>query len=78
MAVEGTTFNVFSYDTVWADNRTHHPFDDELGHSRGYSNVTDSKLKQQINWLETEAAVTCYNYFPRQESHHFFLRIWSP
>ena len=61
MAVEGTTFNVFSYDTVWADNRTHHPLDDELGHK--YSKVTASKLKQQLNWLETEAAATCYNYF---------------
>ncbi len=61
MAVKGTTFHVFSYDTVLADNRTNDPLDDELGHK--YSKVTASKLKQQLNWLETEAAATFYNYF---------------
>ncbi len=40
-AAEGTAFNVFSYDAVWAENRTHHLSDDDnqmlymLRHIRG-------------------------------------------
>ncbi len=46
ITAEGTTFNVFSYDAVWAENLTHHlPYAEDLKES----------LQQKEKARQTEA-----------------------
>ncbi len=40
IAAEGTTFNDFSYDAVWAKNRTYHlPNAEQMRHVLGHSRL---------------------------------------